>query len=252
MLIGAHTIGQIRNTFGEALPWVFNGDDHATADGPVFDNAFHNFLINDIVATTASGFDAANGGDISPFAIDFGTWFRSEDPRGMHLLNHLDTDIALAFPSEDTSVHPDYHQHTVRFANDNDEFVSKFFVALDKMSMLGVGAETVSQPTACTPSVTTGCGTTGTRRLASEGGLNLDDAFDLMRDLGNATAFADQSISEVQAARKDEIEQLTIPRFVAGLTTEPTKKPTPLPTSLPTVSALRGIRVWHIFHCLLY
>ena len=120
------------------------------------------------------------------------------------------------------------------------------------MSMLGVGAETVSQPTACTPSVTTGCGTTGTRRLASEGGLNLDDAFDLMRDLGNATAFADQSISEVQAARKDEIEQLTIPRFVAGLTTEPTKKPTSQPTSLPTVSALRGIRVWHIFHCLLY
>ena len=56
MLIGAHTIGQIRNTFGEALPWVFNGDDHATADGPVFDNAFHNFLINDIVATNEIGF----------------------------------------------------------------------------------------------------------------------------------------------------------------------------------------------------
>lgn len=40
-LIGAHTIGQVREEFGPALegPWVPNGADDATDRGPVFDNS---------------------------------------------------------------------------------------------------------------------------------------------------------------------------------------------------------------------
>lgn len=71
-LIGAHTIGVVRETFGSFLagPWVTNGDDNATSDGPVFDNAYHDFLNNTIVATDAVGFDS----NIAPFTTEFPNW----------------------------------------------------------------------------------------------------------------------------------------------------------------------------------
>ena len=71
-LIGAHTIGVIRESFGSFLagPWVPNGKDDATPDGPVFDNAFHDFLINTIVASNATEFND----NIAPFSTQFPNW----------------------------------------------------------------------------------------------------------------------------------------------------------------------------------
>ena len=70
----------------------------------VFDNAYHDFLINTVVEDNANNF--AIGGDpatMVPFTTDFGTWFR-DDPNG---LDHVDTDMALAFPTLNTATHPD-------------------------------------------------------------------------------------------------------------------------------------------------
>ena len=65
VLMGAHTIGSTRNTFGAALGghWVVNGADDATSNGPVFDNAYHYFLSNTIVADDANQF----GSNTAPF-----------------------------------------------------------------------------------------------------------------------------------------------------------------------------------------
>lgn len=40
VLLGAHTIGQIRVEFGDELagPWVPGGKDDATENGPIFNN----------------------------------------------------------------------------------------------------------------------------------------------------------------------------------------------------------------------
>ena len=73
----------------------------------VFDNAYRHFLINTIVENNANNFATApppgNPATMVPFTTDFGTWFR-DDPNG---LDHLDTDMALAFPTLNTATHPD-------------------------------------------------------------------------------------------------------------------------------------------------
>ncbi|EJK54709.1 hypothetical protein THAOC_25641, partial [Thalassiosira oceanica] len=65
VLIGAHTIGHLRHAFS-GNPWVPDGADNATPDGPVFNNKYHDFLINTIVANDASQFAAPSPG-IVPF-----------------------------------------------------------------------------------------------------------------------------------------------------------------------------------------
>jgi Peroxidase len=148
-LIGAHTIGLTRNHFGPDLagPWVENGADDATPQGPIFDNAYHKFLIDTIPATTVEEFSVAPGPP-PPFDITFPTWFRVTSAN----LNHLDTDIALAFPSQDTKVHPHYDSFTQEFAESNTEFINSFMAALDKMSKLGVRAP-LSPARLCTLSI---------------------------------------------------------------------------------------------------
>ncbi len=106
--------------------------------GAIFDNAYHDFLINTIIENDAFSFDI----NVHPFTDPSGifpSWFRVMPPGGG--LDHLDTDIALAFPSLNTSVHPNFHLHSIGFANSNDYFLKMFFVALQKMSKLGVKVE---------------------------------------------------------------------------------------------------------------
>ena len=137
VLIGAHTIGMIRNTFGPGLagPWVDNGRDNATPLGPIFDNAYHDFLINTVVESDANTF-AVN---VAPFDDPHGifpSWFRDFSAD----IDHLDTDLALAFPPLNPS-HPDFSAFTTSFANDNSLFLGRFFAALEKMGRLGVRAK---------------------------------------------------------------------------------------------------------------
>ena len=134
VLIGAHSIGLIRNTFGasSAGPWVDSGRDTFTPLGGLFDNSYHDFLINTVVENDANSFSA----NIAPFDIEFPNWFRDVDAG----INHLDTDLALAFPNLDTS-HPNFSAFTNSFADDNNHFMNTFFVALEKMGRLGVQAE---------------------------------------------------------------------------------------------------------------
>ena len=119
--------------------------------GAVFDNTYHDFLINKIIENDAYSFDV----NVYPFTDPSGifpSWFRVMPPGGA--LDHLDTDIALAFPSLNTSVHPSFHLHSIDFANSNDHFLKMFFLALQKMSKLGVKVElfpaTHCEPTDCT------------------------------------------------------------------------------------------------------
>ena len=106
--------------------------------GAVFDNAYHDFLINKIIENDAYSFDL----NVAPFTDPSGvfpSWFRVMPPGGG--LDHLDTDVTLAFPSLNASVHPDFHLHSIDFANSNDTFLKMFFAALHKMSKLGVKVE---------------------------------------------------------------------------------------------------------------
>jgi hypothetical protein len=103
--------------------------------GPVFDNAYHNFLRNTIIEDTAVAF-ASNR---SPFNFDFGNWFQVGEFFPFEL-GHLDTDVTLAFPPLNTS-HPDYSMDTIIFSSDNEHFLNTFFAALHKMGRLGVNDE---------------------------------------------------------------------------------------------------------------
>ena len=147
VLIGSHTIGLSRNSFGRsfAAPWVTNGADNAVpGHGPVFDNSYFQFLDSTVQAKTASEFTKNH----APFTKAFPDWMRDS----MHKVNHLDTDVVLAFPTQDVSLHPDYHQFTKAFAKDNSLFLDKFFKAMDKMGKLGVVAN-LSPASICTPCV---------------------------------------------------------------------------------------------------
>ena len=89
-LIGAHTIGLTRETFrGLRGPWVVNGADNATPEGPVFDNEYFKFLKNDIKANTVQEFASDFPNNIQRFDQPFDDWFK-DNARN---LNHLDTDI---------------------------------------------------------------------------------------------------------------------------------------------------------------
>ncbi|EJK71330.1 hypothetical protein THAOC_07250 [Thalassiosira oceanica] len=211
VLIGAHTIGLVRNTFGSgsfAGPWVSDGADNATPDGPVFNNKYHDFLINTIVANDASQFAAPSPG-IVPFTMQFGDWFR-DVPND---LDHLDTDIALAFPSENLGMHPDFSVHSAAFAGNNAFFLSKFMAAMDKMGKLGVS---VTLQPANAP-----CSCSSRRRLQEDNGfgksfISLNDALALARDLGNATSWALMQNLDTQQGRIEEIQKLTTPEHVIG------------------------------------
>jgi hypothetical protein len=239
VLIGAHSIGLIRNTFGPGLagPWVVSGKDNATPMGPVFDNSYHNFLINTVVANDVNSF-AMNVAPFDDPSGIFPSWFRDHSDD----LDHLDTDLALAFPPL-TSAHPDYSIHSTSFANDNDMFLKSFFPALDKMSKLGVRVE-LQHVTPCGDpcggTIEMGEGETPTEdwpqwpsddQPPSRGkGL---DIIGILTKLGNTTAFADEKLSRVQEKRADELIKLTTPIKVKP----PTPRPTPsiiVKTEFPT------------------
>jgi hypothetical protein len=106
---------------------------HFLPVGPVFDNAYHRFLRNNIVEDTAGAF--AN--NQSPFVEIFQNWFRIS-PTFPIELSHLDTDVTLAFPPVTGATHPDFSLDTDIFASSNDNFLNMFFPSLDKMGRLGV------------------------------------------------------------------------------------------------------------------
>jgi len=197
VLIGAHTIGMLRNTFGPGLasPWVLNGLDNATPNGPVFDKAFHHFLINDIVAPDLPTFASAPPGSTAPFNQIFPDWFRDS----ISGVGHLDTDVTLAFtPTAPPVAHPDYSVFTTAFAANNNHFLTTFFEALQKMSRLGV-TDPLFSAGPCEPPCPD----------APDGGITLESTVRLVKDIGNATAWADEAIRKVQEQRKDEINEKT-------------------------------------------
>lgn len=195
-LIGAHTIGLTRNVFGSSLaaPWVANGADDATPQGPVFDNTFHDFLENTITANTAAQF--AN--NQHPFDVPFPNWFQDS----VNELNHLDTDIALAFPSQNLAIHPHFDTFTALFASDNEVFVIAFMEAFDKMSSLGVNNR-LTHALSCQ----VGCGT-------GKGPISRKDTLALEAELDDAIDDAGKTIQETNNERAAEISALTTP--VAG------------------------------------
>ena len=195
-LIGAHTIGLTRNVFGDPAPWVTNGADNATPNGPVFDNKYFDFLENTIIEDSIDDF-AVNP---APFVIVFPDWFQT--PLS-NKLNHLDTDIVLAFPTQDANIHPDFHAHTFAFSINNQHFLNTFHSALTKMSKLGVTA-LLSNPTACT----TECG--GDNGVVSIDGITSDVLIQLIADMGAAKATAEKLLAETQTAiREEQILQTT-------------------------------------------
>jgi Peroxidase len=133
-LMGGHSIGLTRNVFGTGSnlvsKWSHNGHDDATPQGPIFGNGFHQYLEFDVVEETAAAF-ATN---VAAFDVVFPDWLR-ETATG---IGHLDTDLALAFPSLDLAAHPHFHTFTELFANDNAAFMREFMNAFRKMSSLGV------------------------------------------------------------------------------------------------------------------
>ena len=249
-LIGAHTIGLTRETFGEdfAGPWVTNGADRATPNGPVFDNSYFDFLLNEIPAKTAKQFQE---NQLLPFDRAFPTWLRVEATN----LNHLDTDLALAFPTQNTRTHPDFHRFTRRYARNNLEFLRDFFSALSKMGKLGVGRR-LSRSGTCTKCVKRKRSRTRKRpkrfssrrgrkgSLGSKGAVREEaveeepdviefDKQKLNSQLTKATGTALRTTEVKQAKREQKIEFLTTELTIAqvrGVT--PTQAPGPAPASV--------------------
>ena len=213
-LIGAHTIGLVRNEFGPGLagPWVLNGADDFTQDGPVFDNEYFKFGINTIVENTCSAFMNNNAPFLGPFpGGDFGDWFRQNNHptlgKGLDWINWFDTDISIVMPSENTNLntptgYPNFHAFSTAFAADNTLFLTKFFAALDKLSKLGVDpAVTLSSP-----GTTCGCGnhrhTAVARSLAGVSGLlTTEEMIDMIKDIGDANAKAAMTTNAKQNIR---------------------------------------------------
>lgn len=194
VLIGAHTIGQTRTVFlpGFEAPWVENGDDTATPHGPVFDNAYHKFLVDQIEADSVGEF-ASNK---LTFDETFSTWFRDNDSNSVRL-NWLDTDVVLAFPPHDVTVHPNFLQDTHQFANNNQVFLDEFMRALDKMSRLGVTARLFNAN-----SCDRGCPTVpGNGHSFGSGGFRPTSNEAFFSELDAALARAQETIDE--RARED-------------------------------------------------
>ena len=247
----------VQNGLDDFTPCEYSACDHAACNvfplsahlifvsvGPVFDNAYHDFLRNTIIEDTAGTF-ASNQ---SPFTMDFGTWFQvgpvSPNPLDPPPLAHLDTDVTLAFPNLAPS-HPNYSLDTINFAGDNNLFLTTFFNALHKMGKLGVNAKLFIATDCKDP-----CGektepSTGMSQCTNYWFLEsahcltcflflvgVDVLIEVITKLGNATALADQIIAHIQANRSDEIDILTTPakdKF--------TSKPTPTPTTVKPVTA---------------
>jgi catalase (peroxidase I) len=209
-LIGAHTIGLTRNVFGPDLagPWVANGADEATPQGPVFDNAFHDFLIHSIPANTVREFSAGNTSTQSPapFTTTFPDWFKADATD----LNHLDTDIVLAFPSQDTNVHPHFDTFSREFAGSNTEFINAFMAALDKMSKLGVGVPLLSARS-CTTLTTVPGPTTGFASPVSAPTTAAAVPVDFGSGMMASMDVAEENLQLTLVERQDEIEMLTTP-----------------------------------------
>ena len=98
-------------------------------------------MVNEVNADDAPTF-AQN---VNPFTAVFPDWFRNAREE----VNHLDTDIVLAFPSLDTSKHPHYNTYTNNFAASNEAFLNKFFEAMHKMGKLGVNSTLLSPVSEC-------------------------------------------------------------------------------------------------------
>jgi hypothetical protein len=116
--------------------------------GPKFGNSFHEFLENQIIASDAITFST----NILNFNTLFPNWFRVNPvPISIPLgLNHLDTDVALAFPSLDLTRHPHFNGFTANFASSDAVFLTAFFQAYEKMSQLGVDVP-LQAATPCIP-----------------------------------------------------------------------------------------------------
>ena len=187
-LIGAHTIGLTRSSFGTGLanPWVVNGGDNATPEGPVFDNAFHSFMADSMGTSSIAQFASTQ----YPFDATFPDWFMDSNDG----VNYLDTDVAIAFPSQDIGIHPDFHTFTAAFGADNDLFLLKFFAALGKMSKLGVDASLLSPASDCT--ACDGSGEIPSAQVAA-----------FVSDLGTAKAVAEELLR-----LKQESPELTVLR----------------------------------------
>jgi len=215
-LIGAHSIGMTRHTMGASLSgtWVTSGADNATPFGPKFGNSFHDFLVNQIVENDATSFSS----NLDTFDWDFFSWFRIDPtPNAPIGINHLDTDVTLAFPSLDLSVHPNFNEFTSNFAGDNSVFLATFFPALKKMSQLGVDVA-LSPATSCV-------------RCPGDvfAGLDSDVLDNLIADIGDSTASASAAVNFLQFNRIDEIRDL------AKRAPKLTPPPVP-PTNRPTLS----------------
>jgi hypothetical protein len=194
-LIGAHTIGLTRNVFGaaDAGPWTTSGADEATPQGPVFDNGFHDFLINSIPARTVQEFSA--GRPPAPFTRMFPNWFKVVRTD----LNYLDTDLVLAFPSQNTNAHPHFDTFTREFAGSNEQFINAFMAALDKMSKLGVRSP-LRPARPCT------AGADGPTSPASA-----PAAADFVSGMMVSVEEAEEGLAETMVERQDEIVALTTP-----------------------------------------
>jgi hypothetical protein len=105
-------------------------------------------LINQIIANDAITFST----NILNFNVLFPDWFRvSPSSPSIPLgLNHLDTDVALAFPSLDLTRHPHFNGFTANFASSDAVFLTTFFKALEKMGQLGVDVP-LQKATPCIP-----------------------------------------------------------------------------------------------------
>eukprot|EP00569_Conticribra_weissflogii_P009570 CAMPEP_0171360258 /NCGR_PEP_ID=MMETSP0879-20121228/1125_1 /TAXON_ID=67004 /ORGANISM="Thalassiosira weissflogii, Strain CCMP1336" /LENGTH=514 /DNA_ID=CAMNT_0011866567 /DNA_START=998 /DNA_END=2542 /DNA_ORIENTATION=- len=208
-LIGAHTIGSIRGTFGSSLagPWVPNGHDSATLKGPIFDNAYHDFLINTIPVNACNDFATSFN---PPFNRQFPTWYRTSNG-----LDHLDSDIVLAFPSLDTNIHDNFHVFTRAFAADNNLFITTFFQALHKMGKLGVNVALTKSPSSCTCRRRLDSATAHRRNLLEDGEysgqLSVIEILELGYEQGDAAARAFKIETELQFTRLANITALTTP-----------------------------------------
>ena len=150
---------------------------------------------------------------MKPFDKEFLNWFQvSQVPGHPNLkLDHLDSDLAVAFPSLSHSHYPNYHEDTLRFAVSNDAFLQTFFPALDKMSKLGVDVHLQSPGSGCA------CGSGGTSNSNfATAESEYEHLVEEIKDIGSALALAEEELEAKQYKRRDEISLVTTPLHVAG------------------------------------
>ena len=187
---------------------------------PEFDNEYHDWLINKLEADRVAEFQKTmDPENMKPFDKEFLNWFQvsPEVTRDPNLkLDHLDSDLVLAFPSlfpllSDSHHYPNYHEDTVRFAESNDVFLQTFFPALDKMSKLGVDVHLQSPGSGCA------CGSGGTSNSNyATAESEYEHLVEEIKDIGSALALAEEELEAKQYKRKDEISLVTTPLHVAG------------------------------------